>query len=79
MSDPANYRSKDEVKDFKDNRDPINTVKAAMEAEGVDEADVKAIDKEIKEIVNEAAEFAKTSPEPDAHELWTDVLKEVEG
>lgn len=79
MSDPANYRSKDEVKDFKDNRDPINTVKAAMEAEGVDEADVKAIDKEIKEIVNEAAEFAKTSPEPEPHELWTDVLKEVEG
>jgi len=79
MSDPANYRSKDEVAGMKADRDPINTVKAAMEAEGVKEEDVKAIDKEIKAIVNEAAEFAKESPEPPPEDLWTDVLVEVEG
>jgi len=79
MSDPANYRSKDEVAGMKSDHDPINLVKKAMDEAGVAEADIKIIDKEIKEIVNEAAEFSKTSPEPDASELWTDILVEVEG
>ena len=71
MSDPANYRTKEEVACMKDERDPINQVKALILESGADEADIKVIDKEIKEIVNEAAQFAQESPEPDAHELWT--------
>lgn len=77
MSDPAKYRTKDEVSSYKDDRDPITTIKAMMLDEGVTEEDIKVIDKEIKEIVNEAATFAQESPEPDASELWTDVLVEV--
>jgi pyruvate dehydrogenase E1 component alpha subunit len=77
MSDPAKYRTKEEVACMKDERDPINQVKALMEECGVDEADVKVIDKEIKDIVNEAAQFAQDSPEPDPSELWTDVLVEA--
>lgn len=78
MSDPAKYRTKEEVSDFKDNRDPIaNLKRIILEDVGVAEDEIKAIDKEIKEIVNEAAEFAKESPEPEVSELWTDVLVEV--
>ena len=77
MSDPANYRSKDEVTDMKDNKDPIVKVRKLILEAGIDEADIKAVDKEIKEIVNEAAEFAKASPEPEPFELWTDVLVEA--
>ncbi len=78
MSDPAKYRTKEEVTDMKDNRDPIaNLKKIILEDVGVAEDEIKAIDKEIKEIVTEAADFAKESPEPDPAELWTDVLVEV--
>ena len=77
MSDPANYRSKDEVSSMKEGRDPIVKVKNLMIEQGVEEAEIKAIDKEIKEIVNGAAEFAKESPEPPEHDLWTDVLVET--
>ncbi len=76
MSDPAKYRSKDEVKSMKDERDPITQVKDMLQKEGVEEADIKAIDKEIKAIVNESATFAQESPEPPPHDLWTDVLVE---
>lgn len=75
MSDPAKYRSKEEVEDYKENRDPINQFRKWLEAEGVaNEAAFKKIEDEVKQIVNEAAEFAKESPEPDATELWTDIL-----
>lgn len=77
MSDPAKYRSKDEVKTMKDDRDPITAIKDMLQDKGVEEAEIKEIDKEIKEIVKEAAEFAQESPEPDPKELWTDVLVEV--
>jgi pyruvate dehydrogenase E1 component alpha subunit len=49
-----------------------------MQDAGIAEEDIKAIDKDIKAIVNEAAEFAQTSPEPEEHDLWTDVLVEVD-
>ncbi len=76
MSDPAKYRTKDEVEDYKVNRDPITSLKArALEAGVISEADLKPIETDIKAIVKEADEFAKTSPEPDASELWTDVLQ----
>ena len=48
-------------------------IKDMLQEKGVDEADIKSIDKEIKEIVNEAAQFAQDSPEPEPEELWTDV------
>ena len=74
MSDPAKYRTKEEVQDYKENRDPIEKLKNRMIADKqAKEADFEKIEKEIKDIVNEAAEFSKNSPEPDASELWTDV------
>jgi pyruvate dehydrogenase E1 component alpha subunit len=77
MSDPAKYRSKEEVETMKQDRDPITGVKDRMQDIGILEDEIKLIDKEIKEIVNDAAEFATTSPEPAPHELWTDVLVEA--
>jgi pyruvate dehydrogenase E1 component alpha subunit len=75
MSDPAKYRSKEEVTSFRKEHDPIDGLRAYMEQNGMgDEAAFKEIDREIKNIVNEAAEFAQSSPEPDPSELWTDVL-----
>ena len=74
MSDPAKYRTKEEVQDYKENRDPIEKLKLRMIADKqAKEADFEKIEKEIKDIINEAAEFSKNSPEPDASELWTDV------
>ena len=78
MSDPAKYRSKEEVDGMKQDRDPIASVKNKMLDEyGISEEEIKLIDKEIKDIVNESAEFAQTSPEPDVSDLWTDVLVET--
>lgn len=77
MSDPANYRTKDEVTDMKDNKDPIVKVRKLMLEGGMDEAAIKAIDKEIKDVVAEAAQYAQDSPEPEPFELWTDVLVEA--
>lgn len=77
MSDPANYRTKDEVEDYKTSKDPILRLKAVMFENGMTEDDLKAIDKDIKAIIKETEDFAKTSPEPAPEELWTDVLVEV--
>ena len=77
MSDPGNYRTKEEVDDYKTSKDPINRLKGVMFDEGVKEDELKEIDKEIKAIIKETEEFAKTSPEPAAEELWTDVLVEI--
>ncbi len=74
MSDPAKYRSKEEVQKEKEERDPIERLKALLPAYKISDDDLKAIDKDIKQIVNEAAEFAMESPEPHVDELWTDVL-----
>ena len=79
MSDPATYRTKDEVSAYKEERDPIANLKIKMQAAGIDEATIKAIDKDIKAIVNEAADFSQSSPEPAEKELWTNVLVEVQG
>ena len=78
MSDPQKYRTKEEVEQYKGARDPIEGVKAILLKEhGVTEDDLKPIDKEIKEIVAEAAQFAQDSPFPADAELWTDIMKEV--
>lgn len=78
MSDPAKYRTKEEVEGMKNDRDPISKVKDLLQAAGVKEEEIKDIDKEIKDIVNDSAEFAQTSPLPAEFELWTDVLVEAE-
>ena len=78
MSDPAKYRTKEEVQKVRREMDPIDTLAhKLLEAKVVSEDDLKAIDKEVKALANEAAEFAQQSPEPDASELWTDVLVEA--
>ncbi len=74
MSDPAKYRTKEEVQSMKDRSDCIDHAKRDLEALGVTEEELKAIDKEIRQIVVEAADFAEQSPEPDPAELYTDVL-----
>ena len=74
MSDPAKYRSRDEVQSVRDKSDPIEGLKRELEAIGVGDEELKAIEKEIKAIVADAAAFAEESPEPDLSELHTDVL-----
>ena len=75
MSDPAKYRTREEVQKMKDERDPIEHIRTMLLTGGhAAEDDLKAIDREIKEIVNQAAEFAKESPEPAVDELWTDIV-----
>ena len=54
-------------------------IEAIMAEQGITDDDIKAIDNELKTVVNESADFAQQSPEPDPEELWTDVLIEVEG
>jgi pyruvate dehydrogenase E1 component alpha subunit len=76
MSDPAKYRSRDEVQAVRDKSDPIEQLKRELEAAGVTADEVKKIDTEIKRIVAESADFAEQSPEPDMSELYTDVLVE---
>jgi pyruvate dehydrogenase E1 component alpha subunit len=78
MSDPAKYRSKEEVQKMRSERDPIEQLRDRILEEGhADEEALKTIDREVKNIVADAAEFAQDSPEPDPSELWTDVLVEV--
>ncbi|HEY0271370.1 MAG TPA: pyruvate dehydrogenase (acetyl-transferring) E1 component subunit alpha [Sphingomonas sp.] len=74
MSDPAKYRTREEVQAMKDTSDCIDHARKELEAMGVTDADLKAIEKEIRQRVAEAADFAEQSPEPDAAELYTDVL-----
>lgn len=74
MSDPAKYRSREEVQDVREKSDPIEGAKKALIERGVPEEKLKEIDKAIKARVAEAADFAESSPEPDAAELYTDVL-----
>lgn len=75
MSDPAKYRSKDEVQKMRSEHDPIEQVKARLiQKKWASEDELKAVDKEVRDIVADAAEFAQTDPEPDASELWTDIV-----
>jgi pyruvate dehydrogenase E1 component alpha subunit len=74
MSDPAKYRSREEVQDMKEKSDPIDGLRKDMLAAGITEEELKVIDKDIRRIVTEAADFAETSPEPDVAELYTDIL-----
>ena len=74
MSDPAKYRTKEEVQKVRQERDPIERMREYLLSEKVaDEATLKEIDKEVKAIVSKAADFAQTSPEPQPSELYTDI------
>jgi pyruvate dehydrogenase E1 component alpha subunit len=78
MSDPAKYRSREEVQEMRTAHDPIERVKAQLLEDGhADEAALKEIDKEVRAEINDAAEFAQNAPEPDASELTTDVTREA--
>jgi pyruvate dehydrogenase E1 component alpha subunit len=78
MSDPAKYRSKDEVSRMREEHDPIESVRRRLlESWKLGEDEIKAIDGKVREIVNDAAEFATHDPEPDVSELWTDILLEA--
>ena len=78
MSDPAKYRTREEVDEIRKTRDPIDHLEELLESKGwADEAALKAIDAEVKRIVADAADFARTSPEPDPSELYTDVYTEA--
>jgi pyruvate dehydrogenase E1 component alpha subunit len=75
MSDPAKYRSKDEVQKMREEHDAIEQVrKRLIETWKIGEDEIKAIDAKVRAVVNEAAEFATNDPQPDPSELWTDVL-----
>src|SRR5215475_7846033 len=78
MSDPAKYRSKEEVAKMRQEHDPIDHLRDYLLKNKIaDEAKLKDFDREIKDIVSVATEFAQQSPEPDPSELWTDVLVEA--
>ena len=74
MSDPAKYRTREEVQKMRAQRDPIESIRSLLVSEKLStDEEIKIIDKEIKEIVNSCAEYAKESPQMPAEELWTDI------
>ncbi|MBX6424719.1 MAG: pyruvate dehydrogenase (acetyl-transferring) E1 component subunit alpha [Variibacter sp.] len=76
MSDPAKYRTREEVQRVRTEQDPIEQVRRRLLEKGwAKEDDLKQIDSEVRDVVNEAAEFAIHDPEPDPSELYTDVLR----
>ncbi|MEM8728386.1 MAG: pyruvate dehydrogenase (acetyl-transferring) E1 component subunit alpha [Pseudomonadota bacterium] len=78
MSDPAKYRTREEVQKVREEKDAIEHVRDLLLTGGhATEEDLKAIDKSIKAVVNAAADYAKESPEPAPEELWTDILADV--
>lgn len=79
MSDPARYRTREEVNKIKEEQDPIDLIRSTILKEKyASEEQLKAIDTEIKKSIIDAAEFAQQSPEPSESELWTDIYREVE-
>jgi pyruvate dehydrogenase E1 component alpha subunit len=75
MSDPAKYRTKDEVQKMRSEHDPIEQVRKRLLDNGWQTEDgLKAIDKDVRDVVNDAAEFAQTDREPDVSELYTDIV-----
>jgi len=75
MSDPAKYRTREEVEKIRHDQDPIEQVRNRLLAAKVSEQELKAIDAEVREIVNASADFAQRDPEPDPSELWTDIYR----
>jgi pyruvate dehydrogenase E1 component alpha subunit len=77
MSDPAKYRTREEVQMMRTQNDCIENARHRLEELDVEDKAIKAIDDEVKAIIQDAADFAQSSPEPDASELYTDVLLEA--
>ncbi len=78
MSDPAKYRTREEVQAMREERDPIEQIRRRiLDAGHMNEAGLKEIDKEIRSTVSAAAEYAQSGPEPDPTELWTDITLET--
>jgi pyruvate dehydrogenase E1 component alpha subunit len=75
MSDPAKYRTREEVEKVRHDHDPIEQVRNRLLADGMNEQELKKIDAEVREVVNNAADFAQHDPEPDPSELYTDVYR----
>jgi pyruvate dehydrogenase E1 component alpha subunit len=76
MSDPAKYRTREEVEKVRTENDPIEQVRRRLlERKWVSEDEIKKIDAKVRDAVNEAAEFATNDPEPDPSELYTDVVR----
>ena len=73
----ANERLVNELKQVRAERDPIDRLRKRLVIDGVAETDLKSVDREVKEIIADAAEFAQASPEPDPSELFTDILAEA--
>jgi pyruvate dehydrogenase E1 component alpha subunit len=73
MSDPAKYRTRDEVEKIRQNSDPIENIKTLLNKFGLEDENLKKIDTDIKSIVADAAKFAQESPEPSDSELFTDI------
>lgn len=78
MSDPARYRTRQEVNKIKEEQDPIDLIRSTiLNKKYATEEQLKEIDTEIKKSIIDAAEFAQQSPQPDESELWTDIYQEV--
>ena len=76
MSDPAKYRSREEVQAVREKSDPIEHVKKLLAEQGVKEDELKKVEADIRRVVNESADFAESTPEPEPRELYTDILVE---
>ena len=78
MSDPAKYRSKEEVSKVRSESDPIDLLREKIAAaKAATEDELRELDKRVKGIVTSAADYAQQSPEPDPSELYTDLLVEA--
>ncbi len=75
MSDPAKYRTREEVQDMREHHDPVASARARLRAMGVEEDVLKRAEDEARATMQDAADFAQSSPEPDPSELWTDILR----
>jgi pyruvate dehydrogenase E1 component alpha subunit len=78
MSDPGKYRTREEIDAVRKTRDPIDHLQEALLASGLANDDaLKALDAKVKAIIADAAEFARSTPEPEPAELYTDVCIEA--
>ena len=78
MSDPAKYRTREEVDAMRKQHDPIDQMREVLKNQNITHEQLKSIDSDVKVTVTKASEFAQTSPEPDVAELFTDILLPVD-
>ena len=78
MSDPAKYRTREEVDAMRKQHDPIDQMREVLKNQNITDEQLKSIDSDVKVTVTKATEFAQTSPEPDVAELFTDILLPVD-